>query len=262
MTNTTTDAAEVRALLEAMQKDRSTEHGRAAFRLLRRLGGGTDHGPYSERDDWTTVFLATAEAASGAGEREVFPKRIGQLSLGERLSDGEDRQCAGGCDQPIPAGHAIYWPERIGEYPDDIDPSCISCAIAKAESEQGWCECQALASRPPATDPAKPTSEMLDAAEREGWDRAAAEEIWLAMSLAAAPTIPATGEAMAVADAAMVDGETIIGWLKAEQDRLDAEGSDYLMDTTDCINVVRERSAALAATIPATGHAATEGEGA
>lgn len=40
-------------------------------------------------------------------------------------------------------------------------------------------------------------------------------------------------------------GETIAGWLQQEQDRLDAESGDYLMDTADCINVIREKIAAL-----------------
>lgn len=39
--------------------------------------------------------------------------------------------------------------------------------------------------------------------------------------------------------------ETIAGWLKQEQDRLDAESGDYLMDTADCITVIREKAAAL-----------------
>lgn len=38
--------------------------------------------------------------------------------------------------------------------------------------------------------------------------------------------------------------------LRKEQDRLDAEGGDYLMDTSDCINVIRENAAALALPAP------------
>jgi len=61
-------------------------------------------------------------------------------------------------------------------------------------------------------------------------------------------SVPATNQA----------GEVeIVSWLEAEQKRLDDEAGDYLMDTADCINVIREKFAALA-TQPATSQ---EGEG-
>ncbi len=91
-----------------------------------------------------------AALASDRGEverlREAFPKTIGRLSLGDQLS--EDHHCAGSHD--MPDGQPIYWTESIGEYPDDIDGYCLRCAIEKAESDAGWCECsiQAVLAEP------------------------------------------------------------------------------------------------------------------
>jgi hypothetical protein len=84
---------------------------------------------------------------------EQFPADIGRLHLGDSLSDGE-RLCDG-CNKEIPLGHVMYWPERMGEYPDDVDPKCIGCAIDQTESDQGWCEvCTAReAAAPLPTDP-------------------------------------------------------------------------------------------------------------
>lgn len=73
--------------------------------------------------------------------REVLPKRIGRLMLGERLS--KDHYCGGSHD--MPDGHPVYWQERGGEHPDDIDGYCLACAIEQAESDAGWCDCAARA---------------------------------------------------------------------------------------------------------------------
>ena len=72
----------------------------------------------------------------GEAIRAALPQTIGRLALGDQLS--EDHYCGG--SHEMPDGQPIYWQERIGEYPDDIDGYCLTCAIAKAESEAGWCE--------------------------------------------------------------------------------------------------------------------------
>jgi len=76
---------------------------------------------------------------SAASGEAWYPETIGRLHLGAVRGDGE-RECAGGCDKIIPAGQPVYWPERLGEYPDDVDPSCLECAISKSEGDQSWCE--------------------------------------------------------------------------------------------------------------------------
>lgn len=68
---------------------------------------------------------STADTETG----EVLPQHIGRLHLGERRSDGE-RLCSHG--HPVAAGQALYWPERMGEYPDDMDPLCLAHAIEQA----------------------------------------------------------------------------------------------------------------------------------
>lgn len=73
--------------------------------------------------------------------RAAFPKRIGRLTLGERLS--HEHYCGG--SHEMPDGQPIYWQERGGEYPDDIEGFCLTCAIQNAESDAGWCECSARA---------------------------------------------------------------------------------------------------------------------
>ena len=173
MTHTTTDAAEARAtaLAEcAAIAERWRDENKASAAKARKSARVRGDNGMADQLEGAAIEcnaiaqeirrLATAEAASGAGEREAFVRLCEALGI------------------PATAGAYLEVP-RI------------------------------LASLPPATDPA------------------------------------------------MVTGETVIGWLQAEQDRLDKESSDYLMDTKDCINVIRERSAALAAapTIPATGEA-------
>jgi hypothetical protein len=81
-------------------------------------------------------------------QRAFLPERIGRLTLGERLSD--EHYCGGSHD--IPAGQPIYWQERCGEHPDDIDGFCLACAISQAESDASWCECSVDASLSPQPD--------------------------------------------------------------------------------------------------------------
>ncbi len=62
--------------------------------------------------------------------------------------------------------------------------------------------------------------------------------------IAATPKPPAGGDA----GEGLV--ERVCKLLRDEQDRLDVESGDYLMDTSDCINVIREKAAALALPAP------------
>jgi len=108
--------------------------------------------PFADGTDWQAVAdilryhiapaLAALPPTGGSGcvvvPREVLPEMIGRLHLGDTASDGE-RLCSH--SHPVPAGHPLYWPERMGEYPDDVDPLCLGHAIEQAENESGWCAC-------------------------------------------------------------------------------------------------------------------------
>ncbi|MGV1682959.1 hypothetical protein [Sphingopyxis sp. NJF-3] len=78
---------------------------------------------------------------SGNAERAwaSFPKKIGRLTLGDRPS--QDHYCGG--SHEMPDGQPVYWQEPGGEYPDDIEGFCLTCAITNAESDAGWCDCAA-----------------------------------------------------------------------------------------------------------------------
>lgn len=80
---------------------------------------------------------------------QAFPQQIGRVHLGEHPSDGE-RLCSH--SHPVPAGHPLYWPERLGEYPDDVDPLCLEHAIEQTVSDNGYCDCLAHTARPDAGD--------------------------------------------------------------------------------------------------------------
>ena len=182
MTHTTTDAAEARAM-EVLAKHVKTGSADLDFVLN------------GERDAVVAAMLAfaTAEAASGAGERE-------ESWTGDPHGlAAELRRVASGW------GPGFRLPQLLRDAADEID--CLSTH----------------ASLPPATDPAIPDGCKLVPVEPTGEMVAAGvyaisdtdldgPSVWSAM-LAAAPTIPDTGT--------VYDG-----------------------------------------TIPATGHAATEGEGA
>ncbi len=97
--------------------------------------------------------IATLEAGRAADEArveglvEALPPMIGRLSLGERMSS--DHYCGG--SHEMADGQPVYWQERGGEYPDDIEGFCLTCAIQQAEGEAGWCDCSiraALAAQP------------------------------------------------------------------------------------------------------------------
>lgn len=102
-----------------------------------------------ERDiAYGAAFAGIVEATRNLGDvgmRSAFPESIGRLMLGEKLSS--DHYCGGGHE--MPNGHPIYWQQRGGEYPDDIEGYCLACAITNAESEAGWCECSTRADLTP-----------------------------------------------------------------------------------------------------------------
>lgn len=87
--------------------------------------------------------MTEVEIAAGTSDVPAWlPKQIGRLHLGERLSS-DSRYCGG--SHKMTDGQPIYWEEGGGEYPDDIDGYCITCAIQSAESDAGWCECSVRA---------------------------------------------------------------------------------------------------------------------
>ena len=88
----------------------------------------------------------------------AFPQQIGRVSLGKRRSDGE-RLCSH--SHEVPVGHPLYWPERMGEYPDDMDPLCLEHAIEQAVSDNGWCE-KCLAAEASLQEVAAPTADLVD----------------------------------------------------------------------------------------------------
>lgn len=118
-------------------------------------------------DEWKAVEnavdairrLAPAEPASGAGEPVVVEE-----AMPSPVDDAETRAFIAGWNAT-----------RSGT---DFDMAL-----------HYWMLSSVKPSRSAAT--AKPTSEMLDAAEREGWDRAAAEQVWISMRLANGSAIPA-----------------------------------------------------------------------
>ncbi|MBB4616950.1 hypothetical protein [Sphingomonas abaci] len=290
MTDTTTDAAEARATACTLgvgcdqygvcyaqahgQPDQcgATETRPASLRvalersLAKRSQGGMD-------PPWTAAFnaaldmvardvapfLATAEAASGAGEREgyVLP-----------------------CDVHLP-------PATV------IKAGCSLAALKLAmevEHRPRHFKAHPLASLPPATDPAmvtvprEPTEAMIAAWESAspaaGWDalqdmsdedanRALVRAEWSAM-LAAAPTIPATGEAVPEGMNPWHGGDTApsdwdggpVMWIeRAGLVRVGLKQAEqpWTHGAENWFDIIAYTPKA---TIPATGHAATEGEGA
>lgn len=99
------------------------------------------HATDDSKDDAIRYWNTRASDQQLQVMREALPKRIGRLMLGERLS--KDHYCGGSHD--MPDGHPVYWQERGGEHPDDIDGYCLACAIEQAESDAGWCDCAARA---------------------------------------------------------------------------------------------------------------------
>lgn len=94
-------------------------------------------------DDPIIQAISASRAELVVALREAFPKHIGRLNLGEKLSC--DHYCGG--SHEMPDGHPVYWQGRGGEYPDDIEGFCLACAIVNAESEAGWCECSVKEAR-------------------------------------------------------------------------------------------------------------------
>lgn len=250
MTHTTTDAAEARAL-PVIQADRNAAgslvplcFGASAIWQSNVRAGYYDDGEIVQA--FARHRLATAEAASGAGEAD------------QTKADYCPGYCARG--EPHNGSH---------------DPVVLHRQSGGQTAEVF------TASLPPATDPAMVT------VPREDWDTAyrafvGAFDTPLARrrhddeyaadarrrlrdldeALAAAPTIPATGEAMpnpAIEECARIAADEVtlaFGNIECGYRPAHNEGARETAER------IERRIRALAATIPATGHAATEGEGA
>jgi len=187
MTNTATDAAEARAReVLAAEYEATAPAGKYVARDIR-TGNLT---PDNQRTIRAMIAFATAEAASGAGERGtgwVFwnPDSGEEYAPGHPVESGEC--CEAEHIRPSTPQEDTLW-------------QAFQDQFVRAEAATA-----ALASLPPATDPAipngwklvpiEPTGEMVVAAMRALDDTdLAGPSVWSAM-LAAAPTIPATGEA-------------------------------------------------------------------
>jgi len=195
MTNTTTDAAEARAgALEALARTYEEDNLHDTAWHVRE-GGLNGHEQRAVR----AVMLATAEAASGAGERE------GPYVAGPIWAEPED-DCFT-AEIQIVGGHAVA--------------ATVHGATRDEAERRQAAVLRALASLPPATDPAMVTVTRAllapFAALADEWDRWQAkgststpnmvrisygrvrfglpEYQAVRAALAAAPTIPATGHA-------------------------------------------------------------------
>jgi hypothetical protein len=291
MTNTTTDAAEARAaalralIAKATQED-LTDDGRyfaETYADLTRCRhqeiGEYEHSPDGKLVEWLwnkrqviADLLATAEAVNGAGERE------GAYVAGPIWAEPED-DCFTAEIQTV-GGHAVAATVHGGTRDE-------------AERRQA-AVLRALASLPPATAPAmveaadwmeearkaaaatRPNSPWAKAVMRGNRDDS--DEVRAAMlaidatltALAAAPTIPATGEAVPKplrVDWNKHDLAEAYDLVEGVRSKM-AQSPESSLDTSlraalDAIEAADcEWDGITKATIPATGHAATEGEGA
>lgn len=249
MTDTTTDAAEARALKACPfcggDDPRLFYNGfTALWNIACDTRSGKACGAFLARFSEAAVIeawnnRATAEAASGAGEREDVANKV--ATLRDEMATGKPRD----------------W------YPVHRD---WLTAILDA------------ASLPPATDPA-----MVEAACERSWEVTHAtlwrhlsrevKEQWavgIRAALAAAPTIPATGEAVpegmkpwhggdAAPDDLDLSGKVLREDGQTEAGR-DVTIQQWKRPVPRCKwNIIAYTPKA---TIPATGHAVTEGEGA
>jgi len=340
MTNTTTDAAEARALLTRTMLiycvigdthgetagDQwlvgtfpTAEEASAAAAAEREAKPGCDATIYLGSivvEPSQPVFLATAEAASGAGEREgrfwLIVRAPGKVP--ERKGPWPHREAAHRLREFIAARPRAFIDvltidhdgtpevEHGPEVLQYTDGRSMSVGRKHNQRVRDAAE-EALASLPPATDPAipdgwklvpiEPTDEMLEAAAkaasrndmpsrvddvvpyeecdslfRAEW-RAEVEAAYLA-ALAAAPTIPATGEAVPEGmkpwhggDAAPNDLD-LSGRVLREDGQTEAGRDVTIQQWKRPVSRCKWNIIAYTpkATIPATGHAATEGEGA
>lgn len=244
MTNTTTDAAEARALT-VIQADRDAA---ADFMEYYRPAGWKNAGinirkGAADKSHSVLFFarhrLATAEAASGAGEREELAAFGASEAAGYQYP---------GADQAAERAAFCAGAAHAASLPPATDP-----AISGLSSFPPNWKLRQMHFSAPCADDRKWHVNVYGG--REGGDtfvgrgtsadealRDAARNACTA--LAAAPTIPATGADVRV-------GETL-----AERDRrIYAQGRKDACEEYDL-------DAGKVATIPATGHAATEGEGA
>jgi len=281
MTNTTTDAAEARAtaLAEcAAIAERWRDENKASAAKARKSARVRGDNGMADQLEGAAIEcnaiaqeirrLATAEAASGAGEREEWSftpdtreaKAVAQLSEEQELSPQAVMRQALRLYQSDflrrKAGETVTWSGDAQRARDFAGP---------------------LASLPPATDPAMVLDgndiwEALFGIMRGNVPDEMTEEVCsqLAAALAVAPTIPATGEAVVVERAAAIVER---GFRCRTCDVVFVEDHADIMgghpdngcaapnwDALDDIGKVAAIRAL--ATIPATGHAATEGEGA
>jgi len=321
MTNTTTDAAEARArsmeaAWRALSEPLSWMHDNQALKaywgwnlasiandLIDRAYPGLRNG---------TASLATAEAASGAGERELRADiarlfdAYGNASCGECGTplfdvdemDTDEAETVALCAGHVRDGAPIY-AYRLASVPPatdpamGLDPVTVGRCVAMCEQLANGCRAEL---KDPANDAR--TISILD-----GYIGACTTLARNIAALAAAPTIPATGEAGALAKMTALDEEIEAqhpGWMTGEAtipatgEAIPAgmkpwHGGDAAPNDLDLSGrVLREdgqtevgRDVTIQqwkrpvprckwniiaytpkATIPATGHAATEGEGA
>jgi len=223
MTTTTTDAAEARArALEALARTYEEDNLHDTAWHVRE-GGLNGHEQRAVR----AVMLATAEAASGAGERGqhfwLVQDEKGQVAAQEFWRDL-------GTFSPL------------ASLPPATDPAMVNLPRKKLEHWQrvicgDWC---------------KPGNHCSDCRD-------------FAAALAAAPTIPATGEAgrksmtaeWCLNMARLEEGQEVGAGMPDHPLRLKCE-----LPPAGWLCTREPGHVGPCATIPATGHAATEGEGA
>ena len=233
---TTTDAAEARARLCETLSD--ADQIESMFCLV--------------KSDDIRAILTTAEAASGAGEREANRDMIAGIIQREAF-------------RPTCHGAAL----------DDV------CALPPRPEHLAAADAvvRYIASLPPATDPAIPagwklvpeklTDEMAKAAivawlQAQSGVRLAREYAFWSAALAAAPTIPATGDG----DRKSMTAEWCLNMARLEEGQEVGAGMPDHPLRLKCelppagwLCTREPGHVGPCATIPATGHAATEGEG-
>lgn len=220
MTHTTTDAAEARARLDKLEtRDVHTGYDE---------GGNFVYEEYVRLAD-VRELLATAEAASGAGEREEWQEKAEEI--------------ANACGM--------------------VRHSFVSAVDRDNVLRDAASHLHFIASLPPATDPAKETvafvQEWLMSSDHEPtqWDRDFAAAIDARCKRQ--PT-DADIQAMAQRFCATPLPESVCADLVANLPMAGRTGTNLL--TVDEAATMLRAALAAAPTIPATGHAATEGEGA
>jgi hypothetical protein len=179
-----------------------------------------------------TAVVAIGQTASAA--LDALDARLASVSSASAEGDGQDRKFAFRNGQFV---------NRVSGEPIPHDEPVIIFRARDNHSLPVLREYLTMASDPHHRQAIKDRMGEFAAWRAEHPDRVKEPGITHHIRLNHTPEpVPATNQA----------GEVeIVGWLEAEQKRLDDEAGDYLMDTADCINVIREKFAALA-TQPAT----------